>query len=55
MGAERRAWLAALEGYNGPPLSHDERVGLVEWLGVHDYDAYAYSPKDDQFARERWR
>lgn len=50
-----RPWLAALEGYYGPPLSHAERVSLVEWLAAHDYDAYAYSPKDDPFARERWR
>ena len=25
---ENRAWLAALEGYYGPPLAHDERVAL---------------------------
>lgn len=50
-----RPWLAALEGYYGPPLDHDARVALVEWLGNHDYDAYAYSPKNDPFARDRWR
>lgn len=55
MNSAHRPWLAALEGYYGPPLSHEERVALVEWLAAHDYDAYAYSPKDDPFARERWR
>ncbi|HUR77421.1 MAG TPA: beta-N-acetylglucosaminidase domain-containing protein [Acidimicrobiales bacterium] len=50
-----RKWLAALEGYYGPPLDHDERVALVQFLAAHDYDAYAYSPKDDPFARARWR
>jgi len=50
-----RPWLAALEGYYGPPLEHGERVALVQWLGNHDYDAYAYSPKDDPYARDRWR
>lgn len=55
MRGENRPWLAALEGYYGPPLTHDERVALVQWLGAHDYDAYAYSPKDDPYARDRWR
>ncbi len=50
-----RPWLAALEGYYGPPLAHAERVELVQWLGAHEYDAYAYSPKDDPYARDRWR
>lgn len=53
--ATDRTWLAALEGYYGPPLAQDERLALVTWLAEHDYDAYAYSPKDDPFARERWR
>jgi hyaluronoglucosaminidase len=55
MSTGQRAWLAALEGYYGPPLSHKERVALVQFLAAHDYDAYAYSPKDDPFAREHWR
>lgn len=50
-----RPWLAALEGYYGPPLRHAERVDLIGWLAAHDYDAYAYSPKDDPYARGRWR
>ena len=44
MNDATRPWLAALEGYYGPPLAHDERVALVQWLGEHDYDSYAYSP-----------
>lgn len=55
MSVGTRPWLAALEGYYGPPLEHAERVALVQWLGQHDYDSYAYSPKDDPFARDRWR
>ncbi len=55
MGNDSRPWLAALEGYYGPPLGHDERLALVAWLGTQDYDAYAYSPKNDPFARDRWR
>ncbi len=55
MGRDNRPWLAALEGYYGPPLGHDDRLDLVAWLGAHDYDAYAYSPKNDPYARDRWR
>lgn len=55
MPSDLRPWLAALEGYYGPPLPHADRLALVEWLGAHDYDGYAYSPKNDPFARDRWR
>lgn len=55
MGSGDRPWLAALEGYYGPPLDHAARADLVTWLGAHDYDAYAYSPKNDPYARDRWR
>lgn len=50
-----RPWLAANEGYYGPPLSEAARLDLVHWLGDHGYDGYAYSPKDDPFHRDRWR
>src|SRR5690242_7952429 len=50
-----RTWIAAHEGYYGPPLRHDQRLALVAWLGEHGYDGYAYSPKDDERNRARWR
>lgn len=50
-----RRWLGAVEGYYGPPLSHEERVELIRWLGTQGFNAYAYAPKDDPLHRERWR
>ena len=54
VGMERH-FLAAHEGYYGAPLTHLARIDLIRWLGEHDYDAFAYGPKDDPFHRERWR
>lgn len=54
-GRGNRFLVAALEGFYGPPLPHDERLDLVRWLAQHGFDAYAYAPKDDPFHRERWR
>lgn len=50
-----RPLLIALEGYYGPPLGDDERLAMLEFLAAHDYDGYAYSPKDDPYHRDRWR
>jgi hypothetical protein len=50
-----RRWLGAVEGYYGPPLSHPDRIELVEWMGAHGFNAYGYAPKDDPYHRERWR
>lgn len=52
---EGRVWLAALEGYYGPPLDPAERLDLADWLAGVGYDAYIYSPKDDPYQRARWR
>ncbi|MBI4728051.1 MAG: beta-N-acetylglucosaminidase domain-containing protein [Acidobacteria bacterium] len=48
-------WLGAVEGYYGPPLPDEERLALVEWLGAHGFNAFAYAPKDDPYHRQRWR
>ena len=34
-------WIAAHEGYYGPPLRHEQRLELVRWLGAHGFDGYA--------------
>lgn len=47
--------IGAVEGYYGPPLSPEQRLDLVAWLGPHGFDAYVYAPKDDPFHRGRWR
>src|SRR5690242_10209405 len=53
--SDGRTWIAAHEGYYGPPLRHEQRLALVDWLGGQGYDGYAYSPKDDVRNRARWR
>lgn len=50
-----RTWLAAHEGWYGPPLGTAQRCELVRWLADEGYDGYAYSPKDDDHHRNRWR
>lgn len=48
-------WLAAHEGYYGPPLSHPRRCELVTWLAANGYDGYVYAPKSDPLHRDHWR
>ena len=48
-------WIAAHEGYYGPPLRHEQRLDLVRWSGANGFDGYGYSPKDDERNRARWR
>jgi hyaluronoglucosaminidase len=44
-----------VEGFYGPPWSHDARLELLEFIGAHDMNAYAYAPKDDEKHRAQWR
>lgn len=48
-------WLGALEGYYGPPLGHQARLALMEWLGPRGANVFAYAPKDDPKHRAKWR
>lgn len=48
-------WLAAIEGFYGPPFAHAARLDLLRWLPSAGYTDYAYGPKDDPYHRERWR
>jgi hyaluronoglucosaminidase len=48
-------WLAAIEGFYGPPYAHQERLDLLRWLPSAGFTDYAYGPKDDPFHRDRWR
>ncbi|MFA5788212.1 MAG: beta-N-acetylglucosaminidase domain-containing protein [Actinomycetota bacterium] len=54
-GPGGKMWLGAVEGYYGPPLAHSDRKALIEWLGTHGYNCYAYAPKDDPRHRQYWR
>jgi hyaluronoglucosaminidase len=48
-------WLAAIEGFYGPPLAHAARLDLLRWLPGAGFTDFAYGPKDDPFHREQWR
>jgi len=47
-----RGWV---EGFYGPPWSHEDRLWMLERSGGWGMNRYVYAPKDDPFHRERWR
>jgi len=51
----QRPWVAAIEGFYGPPLEHGARLDLIRWLPSGGLTAYSYGPKDDPYHRDRWR
>lgn len=44
-----------IEGFYGPPWSHQQRLRLLEFFELYKFNHYVYAPKDDRFHRERWR
>jgi hyaluronoglucosaminidase len=44
-----------IEGFYGPPWSHEERLDLLAFCGRHGFNTWVHAPKDDPFHRERWR
>ena len=48
-------WLAAIEGFYGPPYAHADRLDLLRWLPSAGFTDYAYGPKDDPYHRDLWR
>jgi hyaluronoglucosaminidase len=54
-GGPTAPWLAAIEGFYGPPLRHEARLDLLRWLPSAGFTDFAYGPKDDPFHRARWR
>lgn len=48
-------WLAAIEGFYGPPFGHSDRLDLIRWLPTAGFTDFAYGPKDDPFHRADWR
>src|SRR6476646_5390007 len=44
-----------IEGFYGPPWSHQDRLDLIRFMGRVGMNVYFYGPKDDPFHRERWR
>lgn len=44
-----------IEGFYGAPWSMQDRAAHLDFLGSVKANTYIYSPKDDPFARDKWR
>jgi hypothetical protein len=44
-----------IEGFYGPPWSHQDRLDVIAFMGSVGLTHYYYAPKDDPFHRSRWR
>jgi hyaluronoglucosaminidase len=44
-----------IEGFYGKPWTMAERTRHLDFLGTVKANTYVYSPKDDPYARDRWR
>lgn len=52
VGFENRG---VIEGFYGPPWSHQDRLDMIRFMGRVGMNMYFYGPKDDPFHREKWR
>jgi hyaluronoglucosaminidase len=44
-----------IEGFYGPPWSHEARMHAISFLADRGMNAYVYAPKSDAKHREEWR
>ena len=44
-----------IEGFYGPPWSHEDRLDMLDFLEQKRMNAYFYAPKDDIYHRQAWR
>jgi hypothetical protein len=44
-----------IEGFYGPPWSHQDRIDVLRFMGRVGLTTYYYAPKDDPYHRGRWR
>ncbi len=44
-----------IEGFYGPPWSHDARLAMIDFLAEQAMNAYVYAPKSDPRHRDAWR
>ncbi|WP_404452120.1 beta-N-acetylglucosaminidase domain-containing protein [Virgibacillus necropolis] len=49
------AMRGSIEGFYGPPWSHEDRLEQLEFYSENKMNAYIYAPKDDPYHRENWR
>lgn len=47
--------MGLVEGFYGPPWSHEDRLDVIGFLGRHGLNLYIYGPKDDPQHRAEWR
>ncbi|MFG6119345.1 beta-N-acetylhexosaminidase family protein [Thalassobacillus sp. B23F22_16] len=45
----------SIEGFYGPPWTHEDRLNQIEFYGENKMNNYIYAPKDDPYHREDWR
>ncbi|ALG10651.1 beta-N-acetylglucosaminidase domain-containing protein [Kibdelosporangium phytohabitans] len=48
-------WRGVVEGFYGPPWSHEARLDSFDYFGRHKMNLYFYTPKDDPYLRAEWR
>ena len=44
-----------IEGFYGPPWTHQERLDLIRFCGSHGLNTWVHAPKDDPYHRRLWR
>jgi hyaluronoglucosaminidase len=44
-----------IEGFYGPPWTHEERLDLIRFCGAEGLNTWVHAPKDDPYHRARWR
>src|SRR3954454_2813888 len=47
--------IGTIEGFYGPPWSHDQRLAHLKFCARAGFDTFVYAPKDDPYHRRRWR
>ena len=53
-GAQRFAQTGVIEGFYGPPWSHQDRIDVLRFMGRVGLTHFYYAPKDDPYHRARW-
>lgn len=43
-----------IEGFYGPPWTHDERLECIDFLGAHDMNTYVWAAKSEPRHRDEW-
>jgi hyaluronoglucosaminidase len=44
-----------IEGFYGPPWTHEERLDLIRFCGAEGLTTWVHAPKDDPYHRACWR